>query len=378
MSAARPQVSILVPAFNEAAILQANLTLVCDYMERLEGGPSWELVVVDDGSVDETGELAQAFARTRPNVRVFHHPMNFRLGQALRTGFNQCRGETIVTFDIDLSYDPEHIGRLLERMRATRAKIVVASPYMKGGKTSDVPFLRRMLSRWGNRFLALSARGVSPSGDIATLTGMVRAYDGPFIRSLNLKTMGTEINTEIIHKALILGARIEEIPAHLDWGPQKAAAAGRVSSMRIRKGIVTSLLAAFIIRPFAFFIIPGLALALVSAYVLAWIAFHVFTHYRELSATGRHFDFVFSAALAESFQQAPHAFIVGGITLLLSVQLFSLGVLALQFKQYFEELFHFGTRVFTQVRDIERRLDQLAGDEDQGDQGRSGDSRPSE
>jgi hypothetical protein len=121
-----------------------------------------------------------------------------------------------------------------------------------------------------------------------------------------------------------------------------------------------SLLAGFIIRPFAFFIIPGLLLALVALYVLVWIGIHVGRHYLEVAPTGAHLDQAISEALARAFQQSPHAFIVGGITLLLSVQLFSLGVLALQVKQYFEELFHFGTRVFAHSRELERLLAERA------------------
>ena len=103
----------------------------------------------------------------------------------------------------------------------TRAEIVLASPYMAGGRASSVPWIRKMLSRWGNRFLALTARGVNPAGNISTLTGMVRAYDARFVRSLNLKSTGMEINTEIIYKGMILNARIEEVPAHLDWSTRK-------------------------------------------------------------------------------------------------------------------------------------------------------------
>ncbi len=353
---AKPFVSILVAAYNEAGILEENLGQICAYMDTLRERYRWELIVVDDGSTDATAELAQAFARARENVRVLVHPMNFRLGQALRFGFSNCHGEYIVTLDVDLSYAPEHIGRLLERITATRAKIVIASPYMRGGRTTRVPFVRRTLSRWGNRFLALTARGVGPSGDVSTLTGMTRAYDARFIRSFSLKSMGMEINTEILHKALILGARVEEIPGHLDWTAQRKVQSLRSSSMRIPRGIMFSLLTGFIFRPFAFFIVPGLFLQLVSLYVGAWIGIHLWTHYREVSAAGGRFDPVISEALARAFEQSPHAFIVGGITLLLSVGLIGLGVLALQLKVYFEELFHLGTRLYSSSRELERLL----------------------
>jgi small basic protein len=87
---------------------------------------------------------------------------------------------------------------------------------------------------------------------------------------------------------------------------------------------------------------------------MVWIGIHVATHYGEVAGAGKTFDSVVSEALARAFQQSPHAFIVGGITMLLSMQLFGLGVLALQLKQYFEEMFHLGTRVYANTRELER------------------------
>jgi len=352
----RPLVSIVAPAYNEAAILRDNLSRVCEYMETLGERYRWELLIIDDGSTDDTGPIATEFAASRDNVQIHAHSTNRGLGQALRSGFGLCRGKYIVVIDLDLTYAPEHIDKLLERIGETGAEIVLASPYMSGGETTSVPFLRKFLSRWGNRFLALTARGVNRSGNISTLTGMVRAYDTRFVRSLNLKSMGMEINTEIIYKATILGARVEEIPAHLDWSAQGQTKSVRTSGKRIRRSILFSLLAGFIIRPFAFFIVPAAILALVSLYPLFWMVYHVVTYYREVAPAGGPFDFALSEAVARAFRLSPHSFIVGGITVMLSVQLFSLGVVALQAKQYFEELFHFETRVYSHARELERLM----------------------
>jgi glycosyltransferase involved in cell wall biosynthesis len=222
----KPLVSVVVPAFNEAAIVEKNLAALCRYMEGLEDEYRWEIVLVNDGSSDGTGRLGEAFAGTRSNITVLHHPVNFGLGQALKFAFKHCRGEYIVTMDLDLSYSTDHIRRLLTRIRETRAKVVVTSPYMEGGHISNVPWLRRTLSVWANRFLSATAKG-----SLSTLTGMVRAYDARFLRTLDLRAMGMEINPEIIYKAMMLRARIEEIPAHLDWRLQNAAGPKRKSSM---------------------------------------------------------------------------------------------------------------------------------------------------
>src|SRR5262245_1924999 len=88
----KPLVSLVVPAYNEAAIVEENLTTLCQYMETLEGQYRWEVIVVNDGSIDETGRLADAFSQTKTNVRVLHHSINFGLGQAFRFGFANCRG----------------------------------------------------------------------------------------------------------------------------------------------------------------------------------------------------------------------------------------------------------------------------------------------
>jgi glycosyltransferase involved in cell wall biosynthesis len=342
----KPFVSIVVPAYNEAAIIEQNLAKFLDYMESLEDEYRWELIIINDGSTDETGDLAEAFAKTRDNVTVLHHMYNFRLGQALRYAFNNCRGDYVVTMDIDLSYSADHIGKLLAKIRETRAKIVIASPYMKGGKVSNVPWLRKTFSKWANRFLSLTVTKDNLLPTLSTLTGMVRAYDRRFLSRMNLKAMDIDIQPEIVYKAMILRARIVEIPAHLDWGTDNPAAKQRKSSIRILKSIISSLLSGFMFRPFMFFILPGLALMMLSIYPFAWIFIHTFGHFQNPAYSNLAFDHRLSAAIAAAFSQSPHAFIVGGICLMVAIQLVSLGILALQNKRYFEEVFHLGSSMY--------------------------------
>ena len=332
-----PLVSLILPAFNEAAVLEQNLAILFEYLDRLKDAYRWELILINDGSADDTGEIADRIARSRDDLRVFHHVTNFGLGQVFQFGFGQCRGDYVITLDIDLSYAPEHIERLLTKIRDTRAKLVLASPYMRGGKMSNVPWLRRFLSVWANRFLSYFARG-----RLSTLTCMVRAYDGPFVRSLNLRSMGMEVMPETVYKAMILRARIEQIPAHLDWSLQRASGTQRRSSMRFLHHILTTILSGFLFRPFMFFVLPGLLLLSFSVYVNTWMIIHFFEAYFELGdlATDR-----ISTAVALAYAEFPHTFIVGLLSLMLAIQLISLGILALQSKQYFEEVFHLGSSV---------------------------------
>ncbi len=337
----RPLLSLVLPAYNESAILQTNLTTLADYLRGLESRYRWEMVVVDDGSTDGTGAIADEFARTHPGVRVVHHVVNMNLGQALRTGFAHCRGDFVVVLDVDLSYEPSHVERLLSTLESTQADVVVASPYMPGGKVSQVPPVRLQLSKWANRFLGFFA----PQANLRTITGMVRGYRREFLKSLDLRALGVDINSEIIYKGMLLRGRIIEIPAHLDWSLQRQKGKARVSSFKIYRGILTYVLAGFIFRPFMFFLLPGGFLFLVSIYVIAWIFVNAGAVYAQLPPMQGTFDDRFSEAVAQTFRDRPHAFLVGGVTLVISLQLVSLGILALQSKRYFEELFHIASTV---------------------------------
>ena len=188
-----PLITVVLPAFNEAAILEQNVAVLFAYLESLEHRYRWEVLLVNDGSADETGEIAERLARRYEYLRVIHHGVNFGLGQAFQTAFRISRGDYVISLDIDLSYSPDHIERLLEKVESTPAKIVLASPYMKGGEISNVPALRRILSIYANRFLSFFAQG-----HLSTLTCMVRAYDGKFIRNLDLRATGMDIMPETV------------------------------------------------------------------------------------------------------------------------------------------------------------------------------------
>jgi glycosyltransferase involved in cell wall biosynthesis len=344
--ATKPFVSVVVPAYNEAAIMQKNLVRLCEYMESLEDRYRWEIIFVNDGSTDGTGELAEAFARTRENVYVLHHARNMRLGHALRFAFEHCRGDYVVTMDIDLSYSPDHIARLLTAIREGGAKIAIASPYMMGGKVSHVPWTRRILSRWANRYLSFAAKG-----KWHTLTGMVRAYDRRFLNNLDLSATDVEINTEILFKAQLLKARVVEIPAHLDWSLQKAAGASRRSSMKILRAVMSYLFSGFIFRPVIFFILPGFVLMLLSLYPISWVFIHTSEHLEKVPSWVQSFDSRLSAAVAGAFHEFPHTFFVAGMALMVAIQLISLGIVSMQSKRYFEELFHLGTSIYRYDRE---------------------------
>jgi glycosyltransferase involved in cell wall biosynthesis len=334
----KPLISVITPAFNEETLLPANLETLCAHLDTLRDRWRWELIVVNDGSKDRTGALADAFAAGRPEVRVVHHPVNLNLGQGIRTGFAHARGEFIVVLDMDLSYSADHVERLVATLAATKADIAVASPYMPGGRCTAVPPLRLFLSKRANRFLAFFCHHV----DLHTITGMVRGYRRAFVERLSLKSNDIEINTEIIYKAMLLRGRIVEIPAHLDWSGIVERVASRPSSFKIAKGILTYTLSGFYFRPFVFFFLPGALAALVALYLGAWLVYHVGVAY-PLVEPGPFLDDRLSNAIGRVFADRPHAFFAMAMSLVVALQFLMFGGLSFQQKRYFEDLFFLGS-----------------------------------
>ena len=339
-------VSIILPAYNEESIIERNVNIIIDYIEKVTDKYDWEILIINDGSKDRTGEIADKIAAGIGEVRVIHHPVNLNLGRALQTGFKNARGEIIVVLDLDLSYSVEHIELLVDKQIETNADVVVASPYMRKGKMTHVPFFRAFLSRFVNKFMQMAAQE-----KYNTFTGMVRAYKAEFIKNLNLKTKDYEVNPEILYKAMILRARIVEIPAHLDWSMQVQDGKKRTSSIRVLKGVLSGLMSGFIFRPYIFFLGVGLIVFIVSVYIIVWIFINTFDAMSLINIQPEFFDDRFSYAIAEVYKERPHSFFVGGFTLVIAIQFLSLGFISLQSKRYFEELFHLSTGIFKKIKE---------------------------
>ncbi len=343
----RPTVTVLLPAYNEEAIISDSLNILCNYMSGLNEKYDWDILIVNDGSKDATASIAEDLAQSLPNVSVHHNVVNKNLGGALRAGFKIAKGEYIVVLDIDLSFGPEHVETMVDEAIDKDADIVIASPYMKGGKTTKIPFHRLLMSKVLNKIMRFTS-GIN----IHSFTGMARAYKKEFLDTLNLKTSTYSINPEIIQKARILRGRIIEVPGHLDWTLQLEYGENRTSSVSIFKGIRNGLMSSFIFRPYGFFMIIGLLLLAVSLYMITWIFYHVYSVYPEIQASGEFFDDMFSEAVAAAYNKRPHAFLIGGFIFVTAIQFLGLGFISLQKKRYFDELFHLNTAILKAAKKL--------------------------
>lgn len=193
-------VTVLVPAFNEEAVIERFVASVAPVLE-----PGWELLVIDDGSTDGTPELLRKLAAGDPRVRVLGHEANRGMGAALATGFRAARGEVIVAMDADLSHPPELITRLVAACRDADAAF--ASRYVPGGGMRGIPLRRVAVSRLGN--LVLRTVFASPVRDLTT---GFRAYRAEAVRTLELEGTGFEAQLEISVGLLARGRRVVEVP----------------------------------------------------------------------------------------------------------------------------------------------------------------------
>jgi len=144
-------ISVVCPFYNEAGILEHAIRTMASPMRTLEG--SWELIVVNDGSVDGSGAIAERVARDYPEVRVLGYRYNKGRGHALRTGIAAARGEIVITTEIDLSWG-ENIVHELVAGGTTGATAPASSARHDGGKPERAPSPRtvpRSRRRVGDR-----------------------------------------------------------------------------------------------------------------------------------------------------------------------------------------------------------------------------------
>jgi len=223
-------VSVVVPAFNEGSALGHALEELENGLDSLRARYAVELLVVDDGSTDETPQtLARFIAGRADGVRIIVHEVNRGLTEAMKTGARAATGRITVFMDADLSYAPPIVERLVTVLEERRAAVVVASPYMRGGRVANVPLDRLVASRGANFLLA-----VCVGFRLHTFTGMVRAYDTAALREVIGRPVRGEFNAWVVAELLRAGKRVVEIPATLEWPPARTQAPSRISAAKLR------------------------------------------------------------------------------------------------------------------------------------------------
>ena len=148
MAKPRPSVSVFFPAYNDAGTI-ASLVILAQMTVR-RYSDDYEVIVVDDGSPDHTGELLDEMARVNPWLKVVHHKTNKGYGGALRTGFETAAKELVLYTDGDAQYDPREFALLLEAYSED-------VDFVNGYKISrNDPFYRKVIGRVYHHFVRLA------------------------------------------------------------------------------------------------------------------------------------------------------------------------------------------------------------------------------
>jgi glycosyltransferase involved in cell wall biosynthesis len=192
------QLSVIIPAFNEAATLEEIIRRV----ERVSVDK--EIIVVDDCSSDETAVIAGRLAAAG-RIQLLRHAQNRGKGAALRTGFRQAQGDIVVVQDADLEYDPDELPRLMKPILADKADVVFGSRFA-GGES------HRVLYFWhfaGNRLLTLASNMLTDL-NLTDMETCYKLFRREVIQEIQIEEARFGFEPEITAKVARRGWRIYE------------------------------------------------------------------------------------------------------------------------------------------------------------------------
>jgi len=201
--------SVILPTYNE----RENLPIIYYLLDKVfvEAKLSYEVVIVDDSSPDNTLEVAEAIRDSygEKHVKIVSRKGKLGLGTAYIAGLKAAKGDRIILMDADLSHHPKFIPQMVELMDKTKVEIVTGTRYARGGGVYGWDMRRKLVSKGAN-FLAdfLLNPGVSD------LTGSFRLYERKVLEEIlpQIQCKGYAFQMEIIVRSKKAGFRVDEVP----------------------------------------------------------------------------------------------------------------------------------------------------------------------
>jgi glycosyltransferase involved in cell wall biosynthesis len=196
------KLSIVIPVFNEAKTIERVLDRINECVADV-----YEIVVVDDASVDETAALVTKRADADPRVRLLRHSRNLGKTAALRTGFSAVTGDLVVIQDADLEYDPADIPDLIAPIMEGRGDVSLGSRFMVK-RAGRVLYYRHYLA---NKFLTFLNNVFTDLNCTDVETGY-KAMRAEIARRLIIESSGFGFEVEFVAKCKKAGYRLFEVP----------------------------------------------------------------------------------------------------------------------------------------------------------------------
>jgi dolichol-phosphate mannosyltransferase len=201
-----PRATVCLPTYNERENLER---MVAALLERL--GPDDRVLVIDDGSPDGTGAIADRLVAEEPRVQVLHRERKEGLGPAYLAGFRRALAdgaELILEMDCDFSHDPDDLPRLIAA--ADDADLVLGSRYISGGRVENWSLARRFVSRAGSFYAQ-----VLLWAPVRDLTGGFKCYRREVLERIDLDAIsarGYAFQIETTYRTIQAGFRVVEVP----------------------------------------------------------------------------------------------------------------------------------------------------------------------
>ena len=223
------KITVMMPAYNE----EQDLPVLLGRIQRaLEGWANYRILIVDDGSRDNTAQIVRDAAAQMP-VELIQHPRNMGLGAAMRTGLNAASrsSDVVITLDADNSQDPELMKSMVERL-GEGFDVVIASRFQPGAQEIGVPAFRILLSH----VASAGIRTIVGYPGVRDYPCGFRAYRGETLRNLIdtfgddnfIRENGFSCMFELLLNLRAIRARISEVPLVLRYDLKEGASKMRI------------------------------------------------------------------------------------------------------------------------------------------------------
>jgi len=213
--------SLAAPAYNEAEGIEPIVLHWVEYLQRLPAIERFEVVVCNDGSLDQTGTILDQLATRAPVLKPVHLARNQGAAASLATAIRQTREEWVLLIDSDGQFPIENLPRMIEAVEARQALCALGVRAKK-----DSPFAR--FGTWSSGLLCNLFHRTSCSD----FNSAFKLVEGPLLRSLHLEAKGLNYSTEVTSKLLERGVEIVEV--QIEHRPRTTG----TSSMRLVRGTI--------------------------------------------------------------------------------------------------------------------------------------------